>query len=94
MKHFGSKIKPGIFRCQAFLHHKHQSPNLPVIPVIEVSPRTANLSRKGGNYLPESRSVKTTKDTKAPKRAQRILLPLCVLCESFVPFVVGNGFGA
>jgi len=33
-----------------------------------------------GNYLPESRSVKTTKDTKAPKRAQRILLP-------FVPFV-------
>jgi hypothetical protein len=50
MKHFGSKIKPGIFRCQAFLHHKHQSPNLPVIPVIEVSPRTANLSRKGGNY--------------------------------------------
>jgi len=38
----------------------------------------------------ESRSVKTTKDTKAPKRSQRILLPLCVLREYFVPFVAGN----
>jgi len=38
----------------------------------------------------KNRFVKTTKDTKAPKRAQRILLPLCVLCEYFVPFVVGN----
>ena len=33
-----------------------------------------------GNYLPKNRFIKTTKDTKAPKRAQRILLP-------FVPFV-------